>query len=488
MLIHLDGNGPLHRQVYTALRERILSGEMAGGLRLASTREMAAEMGLSRTTVQLAYEQLLAEGYVEGRVGSGTYVAADLHTERPAVVRTAAAEPTAVRLSAEGQRVVEVGRPLLSTRAARRPRPRWDFRHGLPSIADFPLRAWRRHLGRRSRDFTLEGADYAVAQGSPELREAIAGYLRRSRGVDATAEEIVIVGGSQQGLDLAARLLVDEGDAVLMEEPGYEGARSAFQVAGARLVPVPVDEEGLRLESAQANNRRARLVYTTPSHQYPLGAVMTLPRRLALLQWAERAGAYVIEDDYDGEYRLGGRPLAPLRALDRGGRVLYLGTFSKVMFPALRLGYLVLPPNLVEIFARAKSFADGGTAMLEQQTLADFISSGGFERHLRRTRARIRERRAVLLESVARHLGDRVEVVGADAGVHLLLRLHGWSIARGHDLARRAAVAGVGVYPATPYYLTPPRQAELVLGYGALNHAQIRLGIKRLGELMSAQA
>jgi GntR family transcriptional regulator / MocR family aminotransferase len=487
MLIRLDGRGPLHRQVYTALRDRILSGEMEGGSRLSSTREMAAEMGLSRTTVQLAYEQLLAEGYVEGRVGSGTYVAADLRDPRPPPPRTPQPEGSS-QLSAGGRRVLEVARPLLSSRAGARPRPRWDFRHGLPAIADFPLRAWRRHLGRRAREFTLESSDYGSPLGCRELREAIAGYLRRSRGVDATAEEIVIVGGSQQGLDLAARLLLDSGDRVLIEEPGYEGARNAFLVAGARLVPVAVDGEGLRLDAEHADTRGARLVYTTPSHQYPLGAVLSLPRRLALLQWAERAGAYVLEDDYDGEYRLAGRPLAPLRALDRGGRVLYLGTFSKVMFPALRLGYLVLPPSLVEVFARAKSFADGGTAMLEQQTLADFIHSGGFERHLRRTRARIRERRAVLLESVARHLGSEVEIVGAEAGAHLLLRLHGWSIARGHDLARRAAAEGIGVYPATPYYLTPPPQAELVLGYAALNHAQIRMGIRKLASLMSPSA
>jgi len=483
VLLQLDGNGPLHRQVYASLRDAILAGDLRTGARLPSTRELAAEMGLSRTTVQLAFEQLLAEGYVEGRVGSGTYVAPGLEEARDS--RPPADATDASRLSSSGRRILEVARPLLSNRASGRPRPRWDFRHGLPSLADFPRRSWRRHLLRRARDFSLDACDYGAAQGSAELRDAIAGYLTRSRGVKCTAEEIVIVTGSQQGLDLTARLLVDEGDAVLMEEPGYEGARSAFTFAGARLLPVPVDEEGMRLDAEQMNARGVRLAYATPSHQYPLGWVMSLPRRLALLQWAERAGTYVVEDDYDGEYRLGGRPLAPLRALDRGGRVLYLGTFSKVMFPALRLGYLVVPPALVQPFARAKSLADGGTPMLEQQALADFIRSGSFERHLRRARARIRERRAVLIESVAKHLGDRVEVVGADAGAHVLLRLRGWSTARGHELARRAAGEGVGVYPATPYYLKPPRQAELVLGYGSLNHAQIRLGIKRLAGLMT---
>lgn len=483
MLLHLDGNGPLHRQVYAALREGILCGDLGAGTRLPSTRELAAEIGLSRNTVALAFEQLLAEGYVEGRVGSGTYVMAGLSHGRDRR-RSSPPREEAARLSAAGRRVVEGTRPLLSNRASGRARPRWDFRHGLPALADFPLRTWRRHVLRRARELTLDSCDYGASQGSLELRQAIAGYLGRSRGVSCAAEEIVIVTGSQQGLDLVARLLLDEGDAALIEEPAYEGARSAFLFAGARLVPVPVDDEGMRLGEEQANVRGARLVYVTPSHQYPVGSVMSLSRRLALLQWAQRAGAYVVEDDYDGEYRLAGRPLAPLRALDRDGRVLYLGTFSKVMFPALRLGYVVLPPSLLEVFARGKSLTDGGSATLEQQALADFIGSGGFERHLRRTRVRIRERRQVLLESLAKHLADRVEVVGAEAGVHVLLRLRGWSVARGHDLARRAAAEGVGVYPATPYYLKSPRHAELVLGYAALNHAQIRMGIRKLAELV----
>jgi GntR family transcriptional regulator/MocR family aminotransferase len=484
VLLRLKGEGPLYRQVYGALRAGILAGELPAGSRLPSTRELAQDMALSRTTVQLAYEQLLAEGYLEGRVGSGTYVSADLQPESKD--ETAAAPVASPRWGAGGRRVLEVARPLLSARIGDRERPRWDFRHGLPALAAFPHERWRRHLGRRARRMELASFDYGPPEGSPALRRAIAGYLRRSRALACAAEQIVIVNGSQQGLDLIARLLLDEGDLALMEEPGYEGARNAFLFSGATVAAVPVDDEGMDIASAPASANMARLVHVTPAHQYPRGSILSLARRLALLQWAEHAGAYVIEDDYDGEYRFDGRPLAPLQALDRGGRVIHLGTFSKVMFPALRLGYLVVPPALARAVTRAKSLTDGGTSALEQEALADFIDSGGFERHLRRTRAVAREQRRVLLDAIAQNLGDRVEVVGAEAGLHVLLRLRGWTTAQGHALARRAADDGVGIYPATPYYAKPPRQAEFVLGYGALNRPQIRAGIRRLAALVAA--
>jgi len=487
MLLRLSGEGPLHRQVYAALRRGILAGELPAGSRLPSTRELAQDMALSRTTIQLAYEQLLAEGYLEGRVGSGTYVGAGLQLE---AAQAPAAEAAGVepRWGAAGRRVLEVARPLLRSRADGRPRPRWDFRTGLPALAEFPHERWRRHLGRRARSLALEVYDYGPAEGSPALRAAIAGYLRRSRGLACTPEQVVIVNGSQQGLDLVARLLLDEGDVALVEEPGYEGARNAFLFAGATVEPVRVDDEGLDIEAAPASARRARLVHVTPAHQYPRGSILSLPRRLALLQWAEHTDAYVIEDDYDGEFRFNGRPLAPLQALDRGGRVLHLGTFSKVMFPALRLGYLVVPAALARAVRRAKSLMDGGNAALEQEALAEFIDSGGFERHLRRARAAAAERRRTLLEAIERHLGERVEVVGTDAGLHVLLRLRGWSTAQGHALARRAFAQGVGLYPATPYYARPPREAEFVLGYAALNRPQIRFGIQRLAALVDEGA
>jgi GntR family transcriptional regulator/MocR family aminotransferase len=506
MLRRLDGEGPLHYQVYKALRAEILAGNPPTGARMPSTRMLAAENGISRMTIQIAYEQLVAEGYVIGRHGSGTYVA-DHATGPSVLVAAPRATPTAVargapsitatpqapsaapattrastspRLSKLGRRVLEDVTPLLSSRGHGRPRPRYDFRHGLPGLDDFPRAQWRRHLGRQARRTEVVAYDYPPAQGALRLREAIASYLRRSRGLHCTPQQLVIVNGSQQALDLAARVLLDPGAVVVVEEPGYEGARSAFRLIGARTLPVPVDESGMDITRAPAGARRARVAYTTPSHQYPLGAVMSLARRRALLEWAARIDAYVLEDDYDGEFRFGGRPVAPLKVLDESERVLFVGTFSKVMFPALRLGYLVLPPDLVLPFARTKALTDGGTSLLEQEALAAFITSGGFERHVRRARARHAVRRAALLEAIARDLGDRVDVVGTNAGLHVFLRLRGWSPARALALARRAGAAGVGVYPATPYYMAAPREAGLVLGYGGLEPAEIRAGIRTL--------
>jgi GntR family transcriptional regulator/MocR family aminotransferase len=494
-MLRLDGEGALHYQVYKALRADILAGAPPTGGRMPSTRTLAVETGISRMTIQLAYEQLLAEGYVVGRHGSGTYVAE--HAGGPA---HAAAIPSGreaavagrgraapARLSRLGRRVLEDVTPLLSSRGHGLPRPRYDFRHGLPGVADFPCARWRRHLARQARRIDVASLDYPPAQGSTRLREAIAAYLRRSRGLRCTREQLVVVNGSQQGLDLAARVLLDPGTIALVEEPGYEGARSAFQLVGARTLPVPVDAEGIDLARAPAAARRARLAYVTPSHQYPLGGVLPLARRLALLEWAARCGAYVVEDDYDGEFRFVGRPVAPLKVLDESERVLFVGTFSKVMFPALRLGYVVVPPTLARAFARVKALTDGGTPLLEQEALAAFIESGGFERHLRRARGRHAERRAALLDAIARELDDRVEVVGTNAGLHVFARLPGWSPARTAALARRALAAGVGVYPATPYYMEAPREAGLVLGYGGLELADIHAGIRALAAVIRAE-
>jgi GntR family transcriptional regulator/MocR family aminotransferase len=279
-------------------------------------------------------------------------------------------------------------------------------------------------------------------------------------------------------------LLLSPGDSAVVEEPGYEGARRALLAAGARLALIPTDADGLDVDALARDGGRARLAHVTPSHQYPLGGVMPYPRRVALLAWAARMGAYVLEDDYDGEYRFGGRPLDALKALDEGERVIYVGTLSKVMFPALRIGYLVLPPALVEPFARAKLLADGGSAFLEQEALADFIANGAFERHIRRSRSWNGERRAALLRALVDHFDDRVRVVGANAGLHVVAWFQGWSHRQARDLVQRAAALGVGVYPVTPYYETPPSGLGLLLGYGALQPRAIATGIARLAEAM----
>src|SRR5262245_8416047 len=471
----LDGEGPLHRQLYRVLRAAILNGDLPPGARLPSTRALTREVGVSRTPVLLAYEQLLAEGYAAGRRGSGTYVAGELG---PAPARRSAAPltPGPMRLSRFGRRAVESARGLPAWRLRDAPLP-YDFRYGRPAYGDFPHETWRRVLARSARRASVQALDYGQPEGLVALRDAVADHASRTRAVRCTAEDVVIVNGSQQALDLATRVLVEPGEAVVLEEPHYAGARRVLEALGARLRSVPVDADGLCVERLP---RAARLAYVTPSHQFPTGAVLPVSRRLALLAWAERAGAYVVEDDYDGEYRYTARPVESLQGLDRGPRVLYVGTFSKVLFPSLRLGYLIVPPTLRRAVRAAKGLADTGCSTLEQSALATFIRDGHFARHVSRSRARTADRRAALLDAVGAYLGDRALVCGADAGLHVLVWLRDVGPERLPGIVRAAEAVGVGVYPVTPHCLVPPREAGLVLGYAALSAEEIREGIRRL--------
>jgi GntR family transcriptional regulator/MocR family aminotransferase len=330
----------------------------------------------------------------------------------------------------------------------------------------------------------VRALDYGPPAGALALREALAGYLARSRNLACTPGQILVTNGSQQGLDLAVRLLLRPGDRAALEEPGYDGARGAFAAAGARLVPVPVDADGIDVAALPPHG--VRVVHVTPAHQYPLGATLSYARRAALLHWASRCGATVLEDDYDGEYRDEGWPREALMALDTEGSVIHVGTFSKVMFPALRLGYLVLPEALVEPCLRLRVVADGGGATLEQEALADFLASGDFERHVRRSRAHARERRETLLEALDRELGDAVRVEGGGAGLHVVAWLPGRAPAEGRRIAEAAAQRGVGVYPIAPYYVDRAPGCGFVLGYGALSPPAIRTGIARLAALLAS--
>jgi GntR family transcriptional regulator/MocR family aminotransferase len=318
----------------------------------------------------------------------------------------------------------------------------------------------------------------------PALRRAVAQYLQRARAVACTPEQVLVVNGSQQALDLAARVLIDAGDTVAIEDPHYPGARTVFEAVGARLLGIGVDADGIRTDELADSTEPIKLAYVTPAHQFPTGAILPLSRRIEMLAWAETANALLFEDDYDSEYRFESRPVEALQGLDRSGRVLYSGTFSKLLFPALRLGYLVVPQSLLGAFTAAKATADTGCASLPQLTLARFIEEGHFERHLRRSRTRHAARRAVILEAIRRHLGDRVEVSGANAGLHVLLWLKGVRPAQLPTLRRRAEAAGVGVYPVGRFYLKEPRRAGLVLGYAGLTEAEIRTGIRRFAEAL----
>jgi GntR family transcriptional regulator/MocR family aminotransferase len=468
------------QRICEAIKTQIASGLLGPGARLPSTRSLAAEWGVSRTTVTAAYEQLIAEGYLETRQGARTQVAGGLGRSSTQPEQSEPSIPG--RLSAFGQRLAEF--PLPSAASATSLVA--DFRHGDLSAADFPMLAWRKAvtgviLRRQPR------LRYNDPCGSSSLRAALQGYLWRARGLRSEPEQIIVVNGSQQGLDLCTRLLLDPGDRAVMEDPGYNLARQVFLAAGAEVVPVAVDREGMRTEGLPA----ARLAYVTPSHQFPLGGVMSVGRRRELLAWAQRTGAHVIEDDYDSEYRFDIAPIPPLQALDDAGRVIYLGTVSKTLSPTLRLGYLVAPAALSSAFAKAKRLADRHAPSLGQEALADLIESGAYERHVRRVRRRNGERRTALLAALTATLGNAVTVIGADAGLHVVAWLNQVPRAQEDALIARAQVAGLGLYPVSPLYasaLAPdrPDAAGLVMGYASLDEQTIDRGVKMLREVLDA--
>ncbi len=480
--VNLEGEGALYQRLYRGLREAMLDGRLPAGARLPSTRTLATDLRLSRNCVLMAFDQLLAEGYVRGRVGAGTFVSATL----PDTALTAWSAPASAPVSTPPLRLSAHARRVMSMSRLPPPGPvgrglRYDFRYGLPAVEHFPHETWRRLLARRARATSIRTLWYGPAVGFAPLREAIAAHLRAARGVKAIADQVVVVNGSQQALDLTARLLIDEGDRVVVEEPSYEAARQIFQAAGARLLPCRVDEAGLDVARLP---EKARLAYVTPSHQFPTGSVLSLPRRLELLRWAERTGAHVLEDDYDSEFHYEGRPLAAVQGLDRSGRVLYVGTFSKVLFPSLRIGYLVVPPALVRPLAAIRWLTDCHSPNFEQEVLADFLTEGHFDRHLRRSRARNASLRTALLEAFGESFGDRVEITGANGGIHMVAWLRGVPASDLPDLRARAAERGVGVYPVAPYYLRAPREAGLLVGYGSLNEREIRAGVRVLAEVV----
>jgi GntR family transcriptional regulator / MocR family aminotransferase len=474
LLIPLSRRGePLFRQVYLGFRRAILSGTLRAGDRLPSTRDFSEQHGISRTVALLAYEQLLAEGFVVGRGGSGTYVAEGL-SGRPKR-RDQPAKAGLSRYGVAAAHVVDaVSFPVRNSTPFR-----YDFSYGRSDVTMFPFAMWRRILLRQARRASLRELDYGAAGGSLALREAITAHLRRSRAVICDPSQVMIVNGSQQALDLVARVLVERADPVAIENPHYQGARLVLRAAGAHLKPVPVDGDGLIPSKLPQD---ARLAFVTPSHQFPTGAILPLDRRLELLAWAKRKDAVVVEDDYDGEFRYEAQPLESLQGLDEDGRVIYVGTFSRTLFPALRIGYLIAPKSLVAAFTSAKWLCDRHTATLEQRTLAEFIASGMYERHLRRVRRRNAARRRVLLDAVHTYLDPRVQLTGDGAGAHVVLWLN-----KGISedaVMRRAASREVGIYGISPYFLTKPSRPGLMLGYSGMTEKGIQEGIRRLGEIL----
>jgi GntR family transcriptional regulator/MocR family aminotransferase len=474
-----SADGPLYRRVYHALKSMIRDGRLSPSARLPSSRELAADLRVSRNTVVLAYEQLLAEGYVVSRDRATASVANTLPTRaKPASARPKL-EPSAP-ISPYARRLVS----LLGTPPTRATGLRYDFRYGEPSVDEFPREIWRRLLAARARRTAREALGYADPAGYAPLRAALAEYLKRARGVVCEPNQIVITNGAQQGFDLTARVLLDPGDVVAVEEPHYPGITIPFEAAGAHLAYTPVDAGGLQTHRLPP---RARLAYVTPCHQFPTGVIMPLERRLALLAWAARADSWVIEDDYVSEFRYEGHPLEALQSLDRDGRVIYVGTFSKTLFPALRLGYLVLPRSLVPSFVAAKWAADRFSATLAQEALTDLITSGQFERYLRRAGKRNAARRRTLIGALRQHFGDRVEIAGENTGVHLVVWLRDVRPRDLADVITRARDAGVGLYSVAPFHTKPPARAGLLFGYASLSEADIRAAIRRVADIIETK-
>jgi GntR family transcriptional regulator/MocR family aminotransferase len=475
--VHVEraGQEPLYRQVYHELVQLILVGRLRPGARVPSSRMLAEELGVARNTVLLALEQLMSEGYVETRHGSGTYVSLELPDRSPLRLHGDA--------SKRGRRPALAKRVPFLVASANRPIPAAGLlRPGEPDCAGFPFGLWTRLLVEAwrvpSRGLLLgEGAG-----GFPPLRSAIADYLAAARGVNCTAEQIIIVSGIRQALTIVARLLLDPGDRVWLENPGYPGLRGPLVAAGAELVPVEVDGEGLALRAGQQAAPRAKLICIAPSHQYPLGMTMSVARRLALLDHAREVNAWIFEDDYDSEWRYAGRPLAAMQGLDRDGRVLYAGTFSKVLFPSIRLGYVVLPAQLVEPFLAARQVLDDQPAVVAQPALAAFIAGGHLATHLRRQRRRYRARQELLLAAAGRHLDGLLELNPDPGGMHLVGYLHPDLAERMDDreASRRAAAAGIGVLSLSSHWIGQAKRQGLLIGYTALSERQIDGAVARL--------
>lgn len=472
---------PLYRQLYDGFRQAVLDRRLRPGERIPSTRALAGELGISRLPLLEAFERLVAEGYLESRVGAGTFVAAAVPGSTEPERR---ASSTANRRS---RRAVARDTDFLLARSSEPWLRGWGaFRVSQPALDRFPFATWSRLVARHGRNLGAgveqPAMRYGASTGHRPLREAVAAYLRAARAVRCEAEQVLIVSGSQQALGLAARVLLDPGSEVWFEDPGYGGARDVLRLRGARLVAVPVDAEGLDVEAGIARAPRARAAYVTPSHQYPLGTTMTAARRLRLLDWARACGGWILEDDYDSEFRYESPPIASLQGLDRDGRVVYVGTFSKVLFPSLRLGYLVVPDDLVDRFAAVRDATDIFPPTFAQAVLSDFLREGHFARHLRRMRSLYRERRDALAEALAGAFGGELAVIGAEAGLHLTTTLPRG--VRDREVATRAAAEGLWAMPLSSCSIGRAPRQGLVLGYGGTDLPAIRDGVGRLRDLL----
>lgn len=472
----------LQSQLFEQFRRLILGGHLRSGTPVPASRALAEQLGVSRNTVLLAYDRLIAEGYLQTREATGTYVSFELPENCLAAARRGDVKPGAASSAKEchipfhGQAQAVVNPHRLA----------YDFWLGRPDPHSFPIKIWRRLVNKALAHAGSRLTEYRDPGGLADLREAVAGHLGMARGISVTPEQVIITAGSQEGLNLAARLLVRAGTRVATENPCYQGAAFLFESYSAELVPVPVDEAGIDVD--QLPREGVTLLYVTPSHQYPMGFTLSLERRLKLLDWARRCGAYIVEDDYDSDFRYRGSPLTALAGLDQYGCVMYLGTFSKSVGAGLRLGYLVVPKALAQAARTAKALLDNGHPWLDQAVMADFIRSGSYANHLRRIRHLYNERRDCLVESLRRHFGD-VRLSGLESGMHLAWHLPD-DLPPAMQLQELALREGVGIYTldsgaAHDFGGCAYRDRTVVLGYSSLSEGQIDAGIERIAQAVA---
>lgn len=467
---------PLYQQLTQELRHAVLHKRLKPNQKLPPSRVLAKSLEISRATVTHSYDRLVSEGYFEARCGSGTFVCPQLpdrYLQPESSDRSGADLPEFKILS-------RFSRDLLAIDRLEIPEPEAEIslRFGSPAVEHFPIELWRRLLSRHCDNSAAILNYSADPAGYLPLRAAIADYLGRSRAVRCSAEQVIIVNGSQQALDLITRLTIDPGDWVAIEDPGYLGARQCFQAQGARLQAVRVDREGIDVEALNQYQQSFKLLYVTPSHQFPTGATLSLSRRLALLQWAQQTGTPILEDDYDSEYRYGERPIPALQGLDRNNTVIYVGTFSKILFPSLRMGYLVVPPAWIPVVSRAKWLCDRHSPTLEQYALTDCITDGHLERHIRRMRHLYDRRRQILANALKSYFGARVTILGENAGIHLMAKIA--TVLPDEIAIQKAASVGVDLISARDYYLMAPNTGEFIFGYTQLDEVQIERGIQLL--------
>ncbi len=475
MLIQLDDSKAFYLQIFEAFQQAILKAELKAGTRLPSSRQQASLLGVSRNTVLLAYEQLIAEGYFETQKAKGTFVSKDLsQLSKPKKLPSLRSSSLDISLSTYAETALNLKPTGGMTYTIQ---PELNLRYGLAKFDPKLMTLWKKYLTQAANKLDI---NYGDAQGDYHLREVLSQYLQQNRSVNCTADTILITSGSQQALFLISQALLNQRDKVIVEEPCYQGATKVFKAHNAELIYTKVDEEGMTMPS-----QAAKLAYITPSHQFPTGTVMSLSRRLELLDWAKQHHALIIEDDYDSEYRYEGKPVAALQGLTELQNVIYVGTFSKTLFPSLRLGFMVLPEALIEVFKSLKWLSDRQNSSLEQVALASFIEEGQFERHLRRTRVINANYRQVLLAALNEHFADSIEIMGSKAGIHVVVWFKELDASLEPVITERAQREGVGIYPISSYYHVPPKRLGFLIGYTALSELQIKEAVRRLAKLIA---